>query len=238
MQSRKTTVLLCTLLCVIGLSATIVYAAYIDPVYIDNTEVVAELNEQINAAHERKTLAHEFAENARYFGYAEDSDVIKHAQSEWNNAQAVIEEAEQKLEEANLIDLHTTPTEKVGLSVAAFDRMLQGTALEGQGQAFYDLEQIYNVNGVFAMAVSNTESTMGKNCYGFNPFGMLSSPGKLIRYGSWYDGVMAFGELMQRSYYHGKSIEGIASVYCPPTASNWANTVRTSMSMLYSKLEG
>lgn len=236
MKSTKF-VVLALVFSLMALISGVVYAAYINPEYIDNTEMIAEQNQIINDAYERKNLAHEFAENARYFGYAEDSDIIKHAQQEWNEADAAMKAAESKLEEANLIDLHYIPNEPVGLSVAGFDKMLEGTSLAGQGQALYDLEQTYGINGVFCLGVANTESTLGKHCYGYNPFGMLSGPGQLIRYGSWYDAIMAFGKLMNRDMYYGKDIDGIAKIYCPPTSSNWANTVKTSMSMLYSKLE-
>ena len=227
-------------LCVAILVATtsVTFVAYaLNSVYVDNAETVEALTVQINEAYEHQCLAHEFAENARYFGYAEDSDVIAHAQAEYKSAENVIASAQQKIQESNLIDLHYTPSQKVGLSVAAFDKMLEGTALAGQGQAFYDLEQNYNVNGVFALGVANTESTLGKNCYGFNPFGMLSSPGKLIRFSSWTNAVQYFGKLMQKNWYSGKSIEGIAKTYCPPTYSSWANSVRSTMKSMYSKLD-
>lgn len=102
--------------------------------------------------------------------------------------------------------------------------------LSGYGQAFYDMEQKYGINSVFAISVAEYESGYGtssafrrKN----NAFGI--GPGR--RFSSVENGIYYFGELMNKSTYYGKSIDRIGSIYC--VGENWAYKVKSLMKNNY-----
>lgn len=208
------------------------HAVDLDPKYVAETEKIYGYIEESKSNQDK---AHQMAELAREFGLEEDSETIQTAKLIWETEAVNIAAYESQLETLSNVDLHYYINSSTGLSVEAFNKMLSGTALAGEGDAFYDMEQNYNVNAVFAMGVANTESTLGAACYGYNPFGMMGSNG-LIRYDSWYSAIQAFGKLMNKNWYKGKSIEGMARTYCP-TNSNWPNEVKYSMAMQYNKIQ-
>ena len=104
----------------------------------------------------------------------------------------------------------------------------------GYGQAFYNMEQKYGVNSVFAISVAELESGYGTS-YAFrnknNAFGIGS--GKY--FSSVEAGIEYFGQLMNKSLYYGKSIDRIGSIYC--VGGNWANKVKSLMRTNYNGLE-
>ena len=123
-----------------------------------------------------------------------------------------------------------------GLTVEQFNIILDGTGLEGCGQSYYNMEQTYGVNGIFAIGVAFHESAYGRarantnNFYGMrgnNGWMAFESPDANIQY---------FGKLMNKSLYKNKSIDGIGAVYCPGTSQSWANKVRYMMSSSFDKL--
>lgn len=105
--------------------------------------------------------------------------------------------------------------------------------LSGYGQAFYDMEQKYGINSVFAISVAELESGYGTS-YAFrkrnNAFGIGS--GK--RFSSVEAGIDYFGQLMNKSLYYGKSIDRIGSIYC--VGDNWAYKVKSLMKSNYTGL--
>ena len=105
--------------------------------------------------------------------------------------------------------------------------------LSGYGQAFYNMEQTYGINAIFAISVAELESGHGtsssfrnKN----NAFGI--GPGK--RFDSVEAGIEYFGQLMNKSIYCGKSVDKIGNIYC--VGGNWANKVKALMKTNYSAL--
>ena len=122
-----------------------------------------------------------------------------------------------------------------GLSVDEFNKLLAPYALAGNGQALYDMEHTYGVNGIFCMSVAMIESSLGgygpsRNSH--NYWGILGRS-----WSSDYAGIMGFGDYIKNSgYYNGKSIESIAYIYCPPTASKWAANVKSFMNTLWSRV--
>lgn len=122
-----------------------------------------------------------------------------------------------------------------GLSVDEFNKLLAPYALAGNGQALYDMEHTYGVNGIFCMSVAMIESSLG----GYDPsrnshnyWGILGRS-----WSSDYAGIMGFGDYIKNSgYYNGKSIESIAYTYCPPTASKWVANVKSFMNTLWSRV--
>lgn len=108
---------------------------------------------------------------------------------------------------------------------------------EGKGKALYDMEQTHGVNAVFCLAVGHIESNWSKTANTHNYFGITKAGGGYRAWNSLYDGIMGFGGYINQSMYHGKDIEGIARIYCPPTASKWAADVKATMAGYYSELE-
>jgi hypothetical protein len=95
------------------------------------------------------------------------------------------------------------PFQKSNLSVEQLNRALANTGLQGQGQAFYDMEHQYNINALFAVAVACHESANGyKTANRNNFFGMRGSKGWMA-FSSSYDNIMYFGQLMNKSSYYG-----------------------------------
>ena len=74
------------------------------------------------------------------------------------------------------------PAQPCGLVAAEYDRLLDGTALQGIGQALEDRERATRINGLFVMAIAAEESGWGKsrlarkcnNLCGINPHGLYS----------------------------------------------------------------
>lgn len=123
--------------------------------------------------------------------------------------------------------------QKSNLSVEQLNKILSGTGLAGYGQAFYDMEQTYNVNSLFCIAVGSHESG---NFYAKantnNFFGFRGSRG-WMSFSSPQDCINYFGELMNTKTYYGKSIEQIALIYCN---SSWADYIKRHMHEKWLKL--
>ena len=115
---------------------------------------------------------------------------------------------------------------KSNLSVEQLNMILSGTGLAGYGQAFYDMEQIYGVNSLFAIAVGSHESAnFYKTANRHNYFGFRGTQG-WISFNSPQDCINYFGQLMNSRLYYGKSIEQIAVIYCN---SSWSKYVKAHM---------
>lgn len=127
------------------------------------------------------------------------------------------------------------PFKKSNLNVEQLNRVLSNTGLQGQGQAFYDMEHKYNVNALFAIAVACHESANGyKKANRNNFFGMRGGKGWMA-FNSPYDNIMYFGKLMNKPIYYGKSIEGIAQKYCNPPG-HWISCVKKHMQEKWEKI--
>ena len=122
--------------------------------------------------------------------------------------------------------------EKTNLKPEQLEKILT-KGLSGYGQVFYDMEQKYGINSIFAISVAELESGHGTS-YAFrkrnNAFGIGS--GK--RFSSVEAGIDYFGQLMNKALYYGKSIDKIGKIYC--TNSSWANKVKSLMQTNYSGL--
>lgn len=130
------------------------------------------------------------------------------------------------------ISTSMNPFQKTNIPANKLEKMLI-KGLSGYGQAFYDMEQKYGVNAVFAISVAELESGNGtssafrnKN----NAFGI--GPGR--RFNSVEAGIEYFGQLMNKSSYYGKSIDRIGSIYC--VGGNWASKVKSLMKSNYAVL--
>lgn len=195
----------------------------------------AAIEAQISEASFRMENAHIMAESARILGMDEACETIVLAKNIWHEAEA---EVKLLVEELQSLQSKREPSyelfQATGLSVEAFNVMLSGSNLAGHGADFYELEQTYNINGVFAIAVAKTESGLGRSKLAINKnnyYGMLG-----CSFGSVHEGILAFGRLMNKPLYHGRALESIAETYCPPTSNEWAATVKACMNGYWSKL--
>ena len=196
--------------------------------------IVAQINEQTN----KQSDAHQMAELARGLGLGEDHDAITAAQDIWAESQSQIEVLQSQLNADRDVNISTAPHTPSGLTAAAFNKILEGTPMAGTGQAFVDIENVYGTNGLFAIGVAGSESTIGRYCYGNNPYGMLSGGG-LIQYSSFYDATLAFGKLIASNTYDDLySVSAINSVYCPGDGGYWTTKVNYYMTSSLGKLQG
>ena len=125
---------------------------------------------------------------------------------------------------------------KSNLSEAEFNKILSNTALAGCGDAYYNLEQTYGVNGIYAIAVSGTESGFGAHqCNTNNIYGMRNGSTGWMAFGSKYECINYFGQLMSKPLYKGKSLSTISTIYCEQS-SDWYNMVTNMMNSLWVKL--
>lgn len=130
------------------------------------------------------------------------------------------------------ISINYSAFEKTNIPAYCLDKMLVGTSLEGCGIYFYNMEQTYNVNSVFAIAVTEVESSLGKHNANTNNFwGRKSVKGGWMRWDSKEESIMDFGRYMNRVYL-GRSIDKIGPKYCPSPAG-WAERVKSCMKRRY-----
>lgn len=135
----------------------------------------------------------------------------------------------------NIDTNNMNPHSKSGLTVNQLDTMLIGTGLESQGQAFYDMENTYNVNALFAMGVVMHESANGyKKANTHNYFGFRGNNG-WMSFNNPYDCIQYFGKLIHNNYSGRNTISAIQSKYCPD-GSPWANRVTIHMNELKNKI--
>lgn len=126
---------------------------------------------------------------------------------------------------------------KSNLSVEQLNQALAGTYLAGCGQDFYDMEQLYNVNALFAIGVSGAESSYGKHQANTNNFwGRKASSSRWMAFPSKRESILSFGEYMNKSMYYGKSIENINKIYCPGDGGYWSSSVKKCMNDRWNKI--
>ncbi len=127
-------------------------------------------------------------------------------------------------EEARPITVTMNAFTRTNIPPEQLEKVLSN-GLSGYGQAFYDIEQRFGVNSIFAISVAELESGHGtssafrnkNNAFGLGPGMAFSSVENCINY---------FGELMNKSTYYGKSIDRIGIIYCD---GHWAPMVKSLM---------
>ena len=208
-------------------------AALLPVAYVgQDPDIVAQINDCV----EIQDKAHEMAELARELGLEETHDAIQSAKSIWTEQQDQIDCLQQELDDPRDVSVSMAPHVPSGLTAAAFNKMLESTAMAGQGTAFVKMEQETGTNGIFAIGVAGSESGIGSACYGYNPYGMLSG-GRLICYNSWADATMAFGRLIASgTYARASTVRAINSIYCPGDGGYWTQKVTTFMNQCMGKI--
>lgn len=121
-------------------------------------------------------------------------------------------------------------------TTADYNKILKGTHLAGYGHYFKKIEDKYKVNGLFAISVATQESGLGRSELAKNNnnfYGIKRGEDAWAKFDSKEDGILYFGELMNKSRYRGKTIRQIAPIYCN---SEWGERVSSIMSRYLKKI--
>ncbi|MBR6505122.1 MAG: G5 domain-containing protein [Clostridia bacterium] len=154
---------------------------------------------------------------------------------------------------------------KSGLTLEDFKKVLSGNlsdknkTFENHAEVFYNIEQTYNVNGIFIAAVGIHESAWGtssislekKNLFGYGAYD--SDPyNSAFEFGEYQEGIELIakvfvkyyinpkgtkifeGQEAEASYYNGPTLEGVNKRYS--TDEDWCERVYYYMQYLYEKL--
>ena len=130
--------------------------------------------------------------------------------------------------------------QKSGLTLEDFKKVLSGNIadknkiFENNAENFYNIEQKYNVNGIFLAAVGIHESAWGtstislekKNLFGYGAYDR--DP-----YNSSYE--FEDNQTAEADHYNGSTLEGVNKKYS--TDTNWCTRVYYYMQYLYEKLK-
>jgi len=155
--------------------------------------------------------------------------------------------------------------EPSGLQESDFERILSNQSRDVNNvfkdnyKAFYDVEEKYNINGVFVAAIAMHESDWAKsriamdkkNLFGFGAYDATPYESALTfeTYAEGIDKVALWlsknyinvpgtvlknGEIANGSYFNGPTVSGVNTKYA--TDTNWANRVFSIMEDIYSNL--
>lgn len=107
---------------------------------------------------------------------------------------------------------------------------LSNHTLRSAGEAIVKMEEEYNINGLFCLAVCGLESGSGTSYAAReynNLFGLMANSGNLMKFETIDDCIMYWGKLIRNNYvdYGLTSIGSIQGKYCPGSTS-WAPDVR------------
>lgn len=200
---------------------------------------IEELEAEIVLQQEIMDNAHDMAESARLLGLSSESGTIQTASTFYNEAKDSVNLLKTALntKKANITPVFTYEIyTKSNLSPSDYEVILKDTPLEGHGQDFYDMEQKWGVNGLFALSVAQGESSMGANgimaTKRNNFFGIQNHSFSTAK-----EGILFFGELLSDPLYKGKDIDKVAAIYCPPTSQEWASQKKIIMRSFWQKIE-
>ena len=120
--------------------------------------------------------------------------------------------------------------EKSNLSKEQIYNILEGNNLQELADEYYEMEQKYNVNAIFLMALNMEESGHGSRYGGYASFDSWAS---CLEYIASLIDEMYLTET--GAYYNGTSIYGVNVKYC--IGGNWAENLNTIANELISKVE-
>lgn len=107
------------------------------------------------------------------------------------------------------------------------NRYLSGSPLSGKGNVFAEAAFDCGVDPRWSPAISNTESTKGRNCFkSHNAWGWMGSS-----WSNWDDAIWAHVRGLAEGYGYTISIEA-AMKYCPPTYDSWYEKTITQMNLI------
>ncbi|GIO34396.1 hypothetical protein J2TS6_55370 [Paenibacillus albilobatus] len=132
-----------------------------------------------------------------------------------------------------------------GLEAQHIKELLRGTGLAGHGleEAVLEIEEKYDINAYFTIAVMKLESGNGRsklatrknNLFGLNATG--GSNNKAFYFKSKEDCVEKFGQLISKNYVNKgyTTVEKVAKKYCPANPE-WPRLVKGIMNSDYKKI--
>lgn len=219
-------------------------AIQLSPEYVGVDPVITN---QIAEHTETQDTAHDMAEAARTLKAAGMMDAatadatVASAQEVWHSCQDQIVSLTAAQTAMREVDIPFGPHQQAGLTASAYNKMLAGTPLAGTGASWERMEKTTGTNALFAIGVSNSESSFGAACSNNNPFGILTSSGRLRYFDSWDSAIQYFGELIAgqqgvKGYVYASTIEGINEIYCPNDGYEWTGKVRATMNSCLAKL--
>lgn len=107
------------------------------------------------------------------------------------------------------------------------DNYLAGSPLAGYGAVFANAAWENGVDPRFSPAISNTESSKGRNCFKYhNAWGWGQSS-----WGSWEEAINAHVAGLSAGYGHTISVSN-AKKYCPPTYLDWYQKTLSQMQII------
>lgn len=218
-------------------------AIQLSPEYVGVDPVITN---QIAEHTETQDTAHNMAEAARTLKAAGMMDAatadatVASAQEVWHSCQDQIVSLTAAQTAMREVDIPFGPHQQTGLTASAYNKMLEGTPLAGTGASWERMEKTTGTNALFAIGVSNSESSFGAACYNNNPFGILTGGG-LKYFDSWDSAIQYFGELIAgqqgvSAYARANTIEGINDIYCPGDGHYWSQKVRATMNSCLANL--
>ena len=111
---------------------------------------------------------------------------------------------------------------------ARLDTYFAGSPLSGYGETFAEAAWEYGIDPRFSAAISNTESSKGKNCFrAYNAWGWMGSES----WGSWEESIWAHAAGLAEGYGYTISEWGAAK-YCPPTWQDWYQKTLYQMTLI------
>ncbi len=127
------------------------------------------------------------------------------------------------------------PTVPCNLPAAGYNLILDGTDLDGIGQALQDGEEDAGVNGLFVLAIVIHESGHGTSRLALeeNNLGGITGGNGYRSFGSWDECISFMFDLLSEDYIAAgrDTIEEISKVYCVPPG-HWEDSVTEIMQEL------
>ena len=137
-------------------------------------------------------------------------------------------------------------TKRTGLSRKDFIKLIAGVKYDTSGffeenaGTIYDLCKKYSINEIFFCGLISAESgwNIASNHRKTHNYISLMSKGKLIQYGSVYEGLEVAAQKLHNNYltpggkfYHGKTLSGVKTNFCP-ASSTWVDLVYGRMKQI------
>lgn len=129
---------------------------------------------------------------------------------------------------------------KSNLTLEQVEQLLSGSPMSGTGKTVLEVEEKYNVNAFFTIAVAQCETQRGLTGTGSskkNPYGLTSGGNGYRSFNTYDEAIVTFGDTLNRLYIpNGRTtVEKVNEIYCPGN-SGWATSVRTIMDNYLKKL--
>lgn len=116
------------------------------------------------------------------------------------------------------------PFYRTNISAKTYNMLLEGSNMEGLGEYFYEMEFRNQINGLFAIAVAKYASDCGNTelAKTHNNFYNIKNEEDWATFETAQEGVMYFGNLMNRDWYYGETLNTVGVRYCDKV---WATRI-------------